>query len=60
MAINVKKKQNSNMKKTYQNPVIKVVKIQTTQMLATSPGYGGNTEQTYGNLAPEFNIWDEE
>ena len=60
MAINVKK-QNSNMKKTYQNPTIKVIKIQATQqMLAGSPTYGGSTDQTSGNLAPEFDIWDEE
>ena len=48
------------MKKTYQNPEIKVVKIETTQMIATSPGYGNETEATKGNLAPEFNdYWDE-
>ena len=49
------------MKKTYQNPTIKVIKIQATQqMLAGSPTYGGSTNQTSGNLAPEFDIWDEE
>ena len=48
------------MKKTYINPVMQIVKIQqTTQILAGSPGYGGATTETSGNLAPEF-IFDEE
>lgn len=48
------------MKKTYQNPEIKVVKIETAQMIATSPGYGNSTNEVSGNLAPEFNdYWDE-
>ena len=43
------------MKKTYQNPEIKVVKIETAQMIATSPGYGNETEEMEGNLARELN-----
>lgn len=42
------------MKKTYINPEMLVVKVQTQQMLASSPGpvpYGGSTEQ---NLSPSF------
>ena len=37
------------MKKTYINPEIEVVKIQTQQMLAGSPGLGGE----YGGGTPE-------
>ena len=49
------------MKKTYKNPELQVVKIQTQQMLAGSPGYGGTTEQTGGNLVREsYGWWDEE
>ena len=48
------------MKKTYQNPEMKVVKMQVAQMIAASPGYGDSTDFTSGNLAPEFNgYWDE-
>ena len=39
------------MKKIYQNPEIKVVNIQTSHMMVGSPGYGGQTTQTSGNLA---------
>lgn len=42
------------MKKKYFAPNMEVVKIQTQQMLAASPGYGGTTDATSGNLAPEF------
>ena len=43
------------MKKTYQNPVVKVVKIHTAQMLAASEvGYGGSTLETSGNLSRRF------
>ena len=47
------------MKKTYKNPAMQIVKIQTAQIIASSPGYGGTTTETSGNLAPEF-IFDEE
>ena len=49
------------MKKTYKNPEMKVVRVQVVaQMLAASPGYGGTTPATSGNLAPEFDAyWDE-
>ena len=47
------------MKKTYKNPEMTVVKIQTAQMLASSPGYGGETEEESGNLAPELMLdWE--
>ena len=39
------------MKKIYQNPEINVIKIQTSQMMVASPGYGGQTTQTSGNFA---------
>ena len=42
------------MKKTYIIPTLEVVRVQTQQMLASSPGYGGSTDATSGNLAPEF------
>ena len=42
------------MKKTYIAPSMEVVKIQTAQLMAGSPGYGGETTETSGNLAPEY------
>ena len=42
------------MKKQYKNPEIKVVKVQMAQLLAGSPGYGGSTNETSGNMAPEY------
>ena len=52
------------MKKIYQNPAIKIVKIKTqTQMLAASDlGYGGTTTLTKGNLSRESDgdFWDDE
>lgn len=41
------------MKKIYQNPKITIIKIQTTQIMAGSPGYGGETTETSGNLSRE-------
>lgn len=41
------------MKKIYQNPKITIIKIQTTQIMAGSPGYGGDTQATSGNLSRE-------
>ena len=40
---------------------MKVVRVQVVaKMLAASPGYGGTTDATSGNLAPEFDAyWDE-
>lgn len=49
------------MKKIYQNPEIKIVKVQTAQMVAASPGYGGSTTETSGNLSREGgSLWDDE
>ena len=49
------------MKKTYKNPEISVVKLDVAPMLAGSPGYGGTTTATSGNLAPEFDgYWGED
>ena len=50
------------MKKTYQNPEIKIVSVQTTPILAGSPGYGGSTNETRGNLSRQYGgaFWDDE
>ena len=50
------------MKKIYQNPKIKIVKVQTAQMVASSPGYGGNTTESSGNLSRRFggSLWDDD
>ena len=49
------------MKKTYINPEMTIVKIQTAQMLAASePGYGGTTTSTSGNLSREGSFWDDD
>ena len=42
------------MKKQYKNPEMKVIKVQMAQLMAGSPGYGGETTATEGNLAPEY------
>ncbi len=48
------------MKKTYKNPEIKIVKIQTQQLIAASLGVGENVNSAAGAEAPEFNgYWDE-
>jgi len=43
------------MKKTYFIPSMEIVEIHTTQVLTSSPTYGGSTTETSGNLAPELN-----
>ena len=50
------------MKKTYQNPEITIVSVQTTPILAGSPGYGGTTTATEGNLSRQYGgaFWDDE
>lgn len=48
------------MKKIYQNPVINVIKIHTSQMMAGSPGYGGQTTQKSGNLAKGGGFWSDD
>ncbi len=44
------------------NPTIQVVKIQTAQMMASSPGYSTTqtTSATSGNLSREADFFDEE
>ena len=52
------KLKNTIMKKTYMIPVMEIVKIQTQQMMASSPMLGGN----YGGglvLAPEQPAFDD-
>ena len=51
------------MKKTYQIPEVKIVKLEVAhQMLAGSPGYGGDTDALSGNLSRrnDADFWDEE
>ncbi len=48
------------MKKTYQIPEVQVVKVQTTQMIASSPLYGGTTNATSGNMSREGRSFDDE
>ena len=54
------KERNTEMKKIYQNPEIKVVNIQTSHMMAGSPDYGGQTSETSGNLAKGGMFWSDD
>ena len=40
------------MKKEYKIPTVKVVRVKS-QIIAASMPYGGKTQQTGGNLAPQ-------
>ena len=44
------------MKKLYEIPAVQVVALQTAQLMAASPVFGGTTEETGGNLSREFDI----
>ena len=49
------------MKKTYQNPEMRVVKVQTQQLLEASAGFGSGTQD--GSKAASRhrrNVWDDE
>ncbi len=50
------------MKKIYQNPTIKIVRIATQRLLADSLQYGRSTTETSGNLSREGgnSFWDDE
>ncbi|MBQ8487318.1 MAG: hypothetical protein IJ533_06690 [Prevotella sp.] len=49
------------MKKTYQNPTAKVVKIQPYLMQSASASILGETTKTSGNLSREGgSFWDED
>ena len=51
------------MKKIYQTPAINVVRINSIQMLASSPGYDptNKTTQTTGNLSRRRGtLWEDE
>ena len=53
--------EDNNMKKTYINPVMEVIKIATQQMLANSTlGYGDPVETAAGAESRSFNFDDEE
>ena len=48
-------KQTNMNKKIYMIPTLEVVKIQAgQQVLTSSPGYGGATTETSGNMAREL------
>lgn len=47
------------MKKLYEIPAVQVVALQTAQLMAASPVFGGITEETEGNLSREFGIEDD-
>ena len=47
-------KTTSIMKKTYQFPTIKVVRLQRPQLLSGSLGYGNTTTAIKGNLSRQF------
>ena len=44
------------MKKKYIAPATESIKINAVTILAGSPGYGGSTTQTSGNLGREFSF----
>ena len=50
------------MKKIYQNPEIKMVKVQTTQMIAASElrGFGDSVESASGAESRGGGFWDDE
>ena len=54
------------MKKTYQNPTIKIVKINVTLMLASSPGQQNLTidnpveDSEEINSRQGYSVWDDE
>lgn len=55
------KNKTKTMKKIYQVPALTIVRVGMTPILAGSPGYGGETEQTNGNLSRRGgDIWDDE
>ena len=47
------------MKKLYEIPAVQVVALQTAQLMAASPVFGGTTDATDGNLSREFDIEDD-
>jgi hypothetical protein len=42
------------MKKIYSAPAMEILEAEAALLLAGSPLYRGTTEETEGNLAPEF------
>lgn len=53
------------MKKIYQNPEIKIVKVETSKILAGSSeetlNYGGSTTKSSGNLSRDGgDFWDDD
>ena len=55
------KQKDTTMKKIYQNPTIKIVRIATQRLLADSLQYGGTTTKNNGNLSRRGNdLWDDD
>ncbi len=55
------KQKDTTMKKIYQNPTIKIVRIATQRLLADSLQYGRTTTETSGNLSRRGNnLWGDD
>jgi hypothetical protein len=55
------KQKDTTMKKIYQNPTIKIVRIATQRLLADSLQYGRATTETSGNLSRRGNnLWGDD
>ena len=50
------------MKKIYQNPTMKIVKVELQRMMQSSDVryFGGATKETSGNLSRKGSFWDDE
>ena len=55
------KKSNCRMKKIYQNPEMKIVKVQPSQMIAESVGFGDNVTTASGAESRRHggSLWDD-
>ncbi len=55
-------KKKKTMKKIYQNPTIKIVKVELQRMMQSSDVryFGGTTKETSGNLSRKGSFWDDE
>lgn len=54
-------KKKKTMKKIYQNPTIKIVKVELQRMMQSSNlRYDKTTTETSGNLSREGGFWDDD
>lgn len=54
-------KKKKTMKKIYQNPTIKIVKVELQRMMQSSDlRYDKTTSETSGNLSRKGSFWDDE